>query len=211
MTWMQFVAALTDSLAWPTALVAVAVIFRPAIVRFIDRVQLKRIAAKGIEAEFDQVLAEIKEKISIESLEAPGEITRPVEPDRDVHDVDEALVQFAPIGAIVTAWREVEAKLNDAIAASGTPADVRRPRSANVAAELLLKNGVITPTTRENIKGLSLLRNLAVHGREDDAWFSPDRAREFVNFAQMMQWSIEHDLARFLDKRGESTEPNRKK
>jgi hypothetical protein len=51
------------------------------------------------------------------------------------------------------------------------------------------EKGLITPETKDAIDGLSVMRNLAAHGGQED--ITPQRAHEFVALAQGVLYAIQ--------------------
>ena len=120
------------------------------------------------------------------------------------HDVEDAKVEGAaiaspdgrqlleqrahltePTGAIVVGWNELEAMIRRRLQSKGI--DASNLGSARLL-DVALQRGAITDVQHRSLRGLNVMRNLAVHGeREVDA----SRAGEFLVLADAMKTVLE--------------------
>jgi hypothetical protein len=99
----------------------------------------------------------------------------------------------SPIGAVVEAYAQIETALRSVLEEHGVEW-LDRPWSVRRLAELAYERGLITSETRDAVEGLSVMRNLAAHGAEDD--ISPQRAREFIALSQGVLYAIQMNSKR---------------
>jgi hypothetical protein len=105
----QFIASLVQSLAWPAALVLVAVVFRVQLRRLLTG-QLRRLKAGPIEAEFDRLISHVRTELPLVQA-VPGAVA--------VSDELSDLVRTSPRAAILEAHERIEALLRDALEQAG--------------------------------------------------------------------------------------------
>lgn len=148
----QLIASLVSSLAWPAAVVCIAVLFRAQLKTLLtDR--LRHIEAGPLKADFDRLGSKVEATL--------GEAGIPV-PSRAESDELADLAKHAPATVIAEAFGLVEQELHSALASVGKPP----PEHANATelAHLALEQGLITPLTVNAIEGIAVMRNLAIHG-----------------------------------------------
>ena len=179
----QFVAALVSSLAWPVAVVIVAVVFRRPIGEMIGR--LEHVKAPMFEG-WAKVATETRA-----ALATTPTGTIKVEVKGSLSEKFADLAMTSPTGAVVIAWIEVEKLLTAKMVAAGLPEmKVSGVRLADAA----LQAGLVSRETSEAIRGLATLRNLAAHGRSDN--MDRDRALDFLALADGVMFAIDHEKAK---------------
>jgi hypothetical protein len=175
----QFVASLVSSLAWPVAVVIVAVVFRSPISEMIGRLEhVKSPLFEGwvkVAEEAHVALATIHPTAA-----TPGKRGSLTEKFSD-------LAAISPSGAVMTAWIEVEEVLNAKILAAGVAEDKRMyvPRS-----DVALRAGLISEQTAIAIRKLKDLRNFAAHHRADA--LDREKALDFLAMADAVVFGIQH-------------------
>jgi uncharacterized protein YutE (UPF0331/DUF86 family) len=153
MDWLQFIASIIGSLAWPAAMVLVVLLLRRAIFRVLPR--LRQLKYGDAEAEFGEKLEQVEEEI--DELPAPTSLPKKVE--QTVQRLDD-IGDFSNNSAVFVAWLSIEsAILNLARAANALAPNMPALR----AAEILLKRQLIDHATFHAIRDLAALRNIAVH------------------------------------------------
>jgi hypothetical protein len=153
MDWLQFIASIIGSLAWPAAMVLVVLLLRRAIFSVLPR--LRRLKYGDAEAEFGEKLEQVEEEIA--ELPAPTSLPKKVE--QTVQRLDD-IGDFSNNSAVFVAWLSIEsAILNLARAANALAPNMPALR----AAEILLKRQLIDHATFHAIRDLAALRNIAVH------------------------------------------------
>lgn len=156
MDWLQFIASIIGSLAWPAAMVLVVLLLRRAILRILPR--LRRLKYGDVEAEFGEKLEEAEEEIA----ELPAPTSLPKKLDHAVQRPED-VGDFSNNSAVFVAWLSVEsAILNLARTANALAPNMPALR----AAEILLKRDLIDQATYHAIRDLAALRNIAVHPSE---------------------------------------------
>jgi hypothetical protein len=176
----QFVASLVSSLAWPVAVVIVAVVFHGPIGEMIGR--FEHVKSPVFEA---WTKAEAATRVAVAASPTP-QPNKPVSGSLSEKMADLAVV--SPGGAVSMAWTEVEKLLSRKMQqATGLPAEkVSGVRGVDAA----LQAGVINQETATAIHDLATLRNMVVHGGADDL----DRARamDYLALADAVIFAIEH-------------------
>ena len=193
MSTEQFIASLVSSLAWPVAVVAIAVIFRVQLRQLLGG-RLSRLKAGPIEAEFDLVASHVQ-------LELPAADDRPLAASPLSRELRE-LAESSPRGAILEAHDRVERTLRDALEAVGDP--VREGDTATELARRAAARGLITPQTSKAVEGITVLRNLAVH---DPDGLPADRVKDYLVLADSVLYAIRENLRRSPALGGEQATP----
>lgn len=88
-----------------------------------------------------------------------------------------------PTEAVVDAYNKVEIALQELVAVSGQQADIAGSELTRAA----LDHGAISRRTAEAIDGLTVMRNLAVHGGHE---VDVERAQEFLVLANAVLFAI---------------------
>jgi hypothetical protein len=190
----QFVASLVHSLAWPAAVVGLAVVFKAQLSRLIDH-PLRRLRAgpAGLELEFDRVLATVEADV-----ERPGAGARewPLvtvgaegagvpEPFGEVQTELAGLARQAPAAAILEAFARVERLLQELLKDK-----IKFPSAlgANALAQSALSHGLISPQNLSAIQGIAVLRNLAAHNL---AGVAVEQALEYLSLVDAVLYSLQ--------------------
>ena len=153
MDWLTLLIRLVEALAWPAAVLIIALVFRPEFRRLVPLVRKLKVA--GLEAEFEQSVREISEETGAVTPELG------VKPDTRKSTLIE-LAATHPRAAILEAWRGVEiAVKRAAIQNAGSPVpDVSSPRKAM---RELVQTSVMSPEDASLFYDLQGLRNQAAH------------------------------------------------
>ena len=180
---MEFIAAMTKALAWPVAVVAVAVLFREQLRRLLSTGPARRMKAGPIEIEWDRTVAEAQVE-----LDQPG--VPPALPASTAGPVSVELVEVAqrsPTAAVMEAHAVIERELRELLTANGVPDDQLRAGASGLA-RLGVQRGAVTEETLRAVEGLSVLRNLAAHGRAGDV--TTERAIDYLALADAVLYAI---------------------
>jgi hypothetical protein len=178
----QFIASLVSSLAWPGAIIVLALLFRRQLRQLLSG-PLKRLKAgpSGLELEFDRLISEAQAQV-----EPAPDVAELEAPESAVADLAE-VARASPAAAVLDGFARVEQELRERLRAAGDPrADNKR--GALMLARAALDAKLITPETMEAIRGMAVLRNLAAHGGAAD--LSEDRAREYLALADAVLFAI---------------------
>lgn len=168
-----------SSIAWPLAVLTIALVFRKPLTEAL-RSSSGALSAGPFRLEWkrraEAVEADLGRTPSISRGEIGGAAGR----------LDE-IAEISPTGAIVEAFGQIESALRSLLEREGTEG-LDRPWSVRRLAEVARERGLITTETQDAIEGLSVMRNLAAHGGQDD--LSPQRAHEFVALSQGVLYAI---------------------
>lgn len=184
MNWLQFLASLVGSLAWPITIVALAIFLREPVTRAL--LTLTHLKYKDLELNFGRELKQIqKEAKAIGITAEPREITAPTKRDSS-QLLQEAgqLAQRFPEPAVAVAWQAVEDELMQAVMRLAISPDYPAHNSALKNAELLKKEGAIDQRTTELLNRMRNLRNMAIHGTVGLVPIITDEAIEFIALAK---------------------------
>jgi hypothetical protein len=175
----QFIASLVGSLAWPMAIVILVVVLRHRLADLFEQLP-KRVKAGPLELEWDRTVAETATELAAPRAASPA---APVYVD-DLADLV-PLADTHPGAAVLDAAARVEQALATRFEAAG--ADVPPSRGMRDLARRAVAQGLISEETARAIDGLTILRNLAAHGRDG---VTPDRAREFLTLAEAVLYQL---------------------
>lgn len=184
MDGMEFVASLVRSLAWPTAVVVIAVLFRSSIRSTLDG-QIKRWKAgpAGVEIEYWEQTAAVARRQLPADADEQAEQTLGGGLAGELGPVAAA----APGAAVMEAFSRVERELRR-ITAGVEPAEQLERMGARQLAVVAQRHGRISPESLNAIDGLSVMRNLAAHGRAGE--LDETRALEFVHLADAVLFAL---------------------
>jgi hypothetical protein len=168
-----------SSIAWPLVVLAIALIFRVPLTEAL-RSASGALSAGPFRLEWkrqaEAVEADLGRPPSVSKGQIGGSAGR----------LDE-IAEVSPTGAVVEAFGQIEQSLYSLLAKNGVE-NLDRPWSVRRLAEVAAEKGLITTETKDAIEGLSVMRNLAAHGGQED--ISPQRAHEFVALAQAVLYAI---------------------
>jgi hypothetical protein len=191
MGWKEFIVEIVAALAWPAAIAFIAYLFRRQLGNLIKSV--RTVKYMGAEAEFGD---------SVEEGEALAEQV-PLPPATPEAEELEDIERLPPRAAVLEAWLEVEAELQDladrvglsmspSYGTSGSggtagPEGMSSPsgrayRSGWAIARKLAKEGVISPTLLRLVEELNRGRHAAVHVRRYEV--DPQEVANYVALAR---------------------------
>lgn len=188
--WQEFVASLIGSLAWPTAVLILAWMFRSSLGRLLSG-DIKRWKAgpAGVEVEYwERAIAEARQELAQDRALMPSEVAEEEGP-REFRDEMTELATISPRSAVMESFRRVELQLRSML--EDASVEQVRPTGARMMAETALQRGLITVATVDAIRWMSTLRNLAAHGH-DDSEIDQVRALEFIELAEAVLFALEH-------------------
>jgi hypothetical protein len=154
--WLDFIASIISSAAWPIAAVVITLTFRNQISQLLNKI--RRLSWGGTSVELTEQL----DKVEIASQTIPDLSNEPAPPLPN--DRFQQLLEISPSAAILDSWRNVEQMLNQI--ASSRAYDERTFRSPSRIASGLCKDGDISGSVYEMIRDLQGIRNVAAHQRE---------------------------------------------
>lgn len=188
MDGMEFVASLVRSLAWPTVVVVIAVCFRSSIRSTLDG-QIKRWKAgpTGVEIEYwEQTVAEAVQQLPVDA-DAQAEQTLGGGLAGELGPV----AAVAPGAAVLEAFARVERELRRITAGLEQGEQLER-MGARQLAVVAQRHGQISAESLSAIDGMSVMRNLAAHGRAGH--LDETRALAYVHLADAVLFALGHDL-----------------
>lgn len=175
MSVAEFIAVI----AWPATILAIALLFRRPLTDALASAT-GRLAAGPFSLEWKRRVGDVENDLGLPPSVSKGEISK-------VAGKLDELVELSPTAAIVEAFGQVERALRSVLEESD--AEIQDQRwNVHRLADASLERGLISAETHDAIQGLSILRNLAAHGDQDDV--SPQRAHEFVALAQGVIYAI---------------------
>jgi hypothetical protein len=184
MGWLEFLASLIKSLAWPATLVILVVLFRVQVRRAL--LSLTRLKYKDLELDFGHELKQLeKDARAIDITPQPPKGIAPTKRDSSQLLQEAAhLAQRFPGPAVSIGWQAVEYELRQAVMRLAiSPDSTAYPALKNV--ELLRAQNAIDQRTFEVLKRMRNLRNMAVHGAAlAAAPITTDEALEFLALAR---------------------------
>lgn len=169
MDWLTFVSQMTQALAWPVSLAVVLLLYRKSLLQLVSR--LIGVKMGDFEATFSS------ETRQVEEIVAEAKRSLPPAPAIDNSELLE-LAKTSPNGAILEAWLRIERRLIELAASVGQEA-TRMPTLRLIS--LLAEKQVINGYVADSLRGLTAMRNLAVHA--GDAEVSTARAVDFIVLA----------------------------
>lgn len=179
MSWLSFIAAVIQGLAWPAVVLILGLVFRRQIQALLAR-PMERLEVGPLKATWTQVIAEVKANVA----ELPP-VARPSDGQNAESGVGERfkavtlkqLVVSDPGTSVLLAHDLVYRQLQELTGlnfGSGPPL----AGTAAALAQDARARGLISPGTQSAIEGITLLRNLVAHGGADEV--TSDRAQEYV-------------------------------
>lgn len=181
MDWKEFVSSLIGALAWPATILLVILIFRSSISKLLSG-QVKRWKAGpgGIEFEYwERAISDAREHL----LRGRDRTTLRPEVAIQFEAEMQKLAEVSPETAVLESYGRIEAALRTRLQTQDS--DLQSTlQLARTAAE----RGLINAETLNAIEGLTVLRNLAAHGRAGE--LTPQRALEFAALSEAVLFAM---------------------
>ena len=191
MDWLQFVASLVDSLAWPASVFGAIFLVRKQLLTLFPF--LKKLKYKDFEVEFSEAIRDLAKK-SPQALPPPTDLALPYLLPEGTREKLEAIAEFSPRSAILEAWLLVESSAADVIQKRGIAERSRYPGPMRVG-QNLRKAEVLNSEQVEIFEKLRALRNQAVHVAE--AEFETSDVQEYVGLALSLAAYLERKANEF--------------
>jgi hypothetical protein len=183
------VASLVQSLAWPAALLVIVILMRKPIRAVLSQALLRRVKAGPVEVEFDQLQAEVREELArspeLTEAQVPAPASRAAAPASSLREELSTVAALSPAAAVMEAARRIEYRLAEMLDGSGEPVPPRL--TTRRMAELARERGLISQETQLAVEGLSVLRNLVAHNRDD---IGVDRALDYLALADAVLYAL---------------------
>jgi hypothetical protein len=180
----QFIASLVSSAAWPVAVFGIALLFRRQLAQLLTG-PLRRLKAGPLELEFERIISTVQAQIE----PSPAGASSSSDSASRSGDADlTALAHASPMAAVMSGYGKLERQLHDLLQAAGDP-KTSEGLAAIQLARRAAEKGLITPETLNALQGLTVLRNLAAHGRGDDV--SVERALEYLSLVEALAYTLD--------------------
>lgn len=175
-----------ESLAWPAAIVVLVMLLRRQIADLLSGpMRTFKFGLGGAEIEWERAATEVVAS-SVRSLPSSSEVDG-ADLDAELDEL-ERLVDTVPSVALQRAFAVVERELRrvtDEANIEPPPDDAGTPTLIKIA-EL---GGAITKNTKEALRGLVVLRDLAA-GDVSGTRITPEKAREFIALSRGVLYAI---------------------
>jgi hypothetical protein len=179
----QFIASLVSPLAWPAAVLLIALAFRKQIAELLTAGPLKRLKLGAVEAEFERRTAEIETKL--EASPEPGEGSNAVHGATLSYELA-PVADVSPSAAVLEAFARVQEVLQARLEAAGFSQADQRWGAVGLA-QRAKAGGLITPQALEAVEGVAVMRNLAAH-RPDEV--SREAALEYLTLIDAVLFTL---------------------
>lgn len=192
MNWLELIASLVASTAWPICVLVVLWLVKGEIPKLIDG--LTKLKYKDLELEFEKSSKAIAEQTK-ESIPTP--VQPVVIAGQSGDEVSRRLSyvsDFAPRSAIIESWLIVESAAIDALRKSNGMTAKSSPGPMRLR-DYLVKAGFLDPKQQAVFEQLRSLRNKAVHAT--DAEFSSTAVSNYVDSALQMAVYLEDRASAF--------------
>lgn len=161
MGWMELVASLVGSLAWPIAAVIIAAIFHKQIAALLAKIRKLNWGDASVE------LSEQLDKVENKARAIEAEVPQPALPAPEQEPPDDrfqALLAISPSAAILDAWKQVERRLVS-LGKEQFGNEIKYTPPHKIA-EKLAGNGVLMSSVVGMVEDLRMIRNEASHSKE---------------------------------------------
>jgi hypothetical protein len=170
MGWLEFIAHIISSIAWPTVLIAVVVLLRRELQSALGSV--KKIKYKEFEAEFADRAVELEARAMV-LVPEPTRQASSLPAPKTGEEVLENLLRISPRVAVIESFAFVERAIEEAAIRHGLVPD--RFRGVRNTLRELQQRDVIPEGVKLLFEDLRKVRNDLVHAREAeiseaDAW-----------------------------------------
>lgn len=217
--WMELVAALASSLAWPIVFVVGLVVFRRELRSMVRKAQVKSIELFGAKIDFGDRVSDLEEATEVAAEFDDGEEVQPYNADveeppaaeepRDQNqvapipddvprdDIKRTRTNFSPVGMgtaegkVLAGWLQIERALKDV-------ADTHVSGPSTKPLEILWdlsSAGIISPETVALVEEARNLRNAVVHDQVKDLTFLT--AQRYAHSAGMIAARIRSEAASY--------------
>ncbi len=187
---LTFISSLFSSLAWPVAILIIALIFRKQFSKILEGIRLKKIKRGDFELDFDQELSMIKSKVQELQLSEPESDVKEKSEESEIIQLAadeqiELISQIYPASAIALAWSNLERELQNTIFRLAISADYPPHNSPLKNIQLLKEHKYIDENIFQIFNSLRILRNESVHTMYDSRITIND-VEEFTQLAKVV-------------------------
>lgn len=160
MNWLEFIASIVGSLAWPAVLIAIFYFIREPIRNLLPLLQ--RLKYKELELEFSRRVEEVSAEVVQELPALPA--AAPVQTDELTKAAK--LAETSPRAAVLEAWLSVEAAAFDAARRLGWLLPSQKAANGSFAMKFLERHEQVDRSIVGLLRELRSLRNQAAHTPE---------------------------------------------
>ncbi len=147
--------------------------------------RMRRLKAGPFEVEWDRQLSEVTVELDQLGVSPPLEGLPRGPLSEELADV----ARVSPTAAVMEAYSRVESQLRLQLEAAGAPIGDLRIGAAGLA-RLAAREGLITEETARAVEGISVLRNLAAHGRAGEV--TEERAMDYLALVDGVFFALGH-------------------
>ena len=177
---LEFISQMVGHLAWPTAAVLIALLFRKHLIDLFKNLDLEELGFGGAKAKFRKKLDEAEEKveeaIANDPAPAPSQPDDPIASDKTPFSTFDAIANISNEAAIQYLYGQVDTALRDRYNRTATEHpnwlndNLARnlQRNSVLLAKWLAAKNVISQYIADAFKDLRALRNVAAHGNVDN-------------------------------------------
>lgn len=180
MNWLEFIASLVGSLAWPVAAAIIALVFHKQVSGLLAKVKTLKWGEASVDftEKLDQAENEA-DALPVQTGDQPA--VPPPAPSGRFHD----LLAISPNAAILDTWSEVESAVRKLGKHHGLTESSARPSRVG---DELVKTGVLPVGVHKMLTEMRAMRNAAAHG----AATTPEDALRFYQLSQRTLAVIEN-------------------
>ena len=150
---------------------------------------LRRLKAGPVELEFDELQAEVREELArspeLTEAQVPAPASQTGAPASSLREELSTLAELSPSAAVMEASKRIEYRLTEMLDGSGEPSP--RRLGTRALARLARERGLISDETLAAIEGMSVLRNLVAHSRDD---IGVDRALDYFALTDAVMYAL---------------------
>ena len=157
MGWLQFLASIVDSLAWPATIGVAAYLLRNPLLELLPN--LRHLKYKELELRFGERLERLEQELEQEP--PPEQVAPPSDLQLAADERFDALAEVSPSSAVLEAWIDVERIMRELALRNNI--QERRGRSVLYITRVLKSQEIISPRLAALIDDLRGLRNVAAH------------------------------------------------
>lgn len=187
--WQEFGTSLVSSLAWPVAVVVLALTFRKTLSRLLSNTGIKSLKAGpgGVQVEYWQSkLAEAREDIDEGAGTSSTETRVPRATSTPLIDEMSELIALSPRSAVTESYRRLEKAVRVVLDEAKVTVPGHGMSVRNLTGVKLIRtaeqHNVVNRSTLDGMDSLRQLRNQAAHSDDDNA-ISHAQALDFVTLA----------------------------
>lgn len=177
MDWLQLLASIIDSVAWPVTIVVTAYLLRYPLFELLPNLLLFKY--KELEIRFGRGLERLEQ--GLEQAPPPEQTSARSDSQILADESFDILAEISPSAAVLEAWTSIERTLGTV--ATQHNIEIRRGGSVLYITRVLKSRGIISPRLANLLDELRDLRNVAAHptGERQISLIEARRYKEIVD------------------------------